>query len=74
MSSLQKISSISDPSSLDGQLLIEAEFQKYFKKTPPLVITKAEIDQLITALDDIFKHKKNFLSLAMATGKELLKK
>lgn len=40
---------------------------------PPLVVGKAEIDRVVEALTDIFEHNRNFFSLALETGKGLLK-
>jgi len=66
MSALQKISSMTDLGSLSGQLLIEAEFQKYFKKTPPHIITN-EFKQLSGSVENqIF-----YLNIALKVIEEL---
>jgi hypothetical protein len=66
MSALQKISSMGDPASLDGQLLIEAEFQRFFKKTPPLAITN-EFRQLSGSVEN----QIYLLNLALKVIEEL---
>ncbi|MGE5605372.1 MAG: aspartate aminotransferase family protein [Bacteroidota bacterium] len=40
---------------------------------PPLIVEKAEIDRVVEALADIFERNRNFFSLALETGKGLLK-
>lgn len=40
---------------------------------PPLIVEKAEIDRVVEALTDIFERNRNFVSLALETGKGILK-
>ncbi len=40
---------------------------------PPLIVEKAEIDRVVEALADILERNRNFFSLALETGKGLLK-
>ena len=40
---------------------------------PPLTVEKGEIDRVVEALTEIFERNRNFFSLALETGKGLLK-
>ncbi|NLY74617.1 MAG: aspartate aminotransferase family protein [Firmicutes bacterium] len=40
---------------------------------PPLIVEKADIDRVVDALAEIFERNRDFFSLAMETGKHLLK-
>lgn len=39
---------------------------------PPLIVTKEDLDYVISALDEILSRQKSFLSIAFTTGKNML--